>query len=1708
MSATIDERVVQMRFDNAQFEQRAKTTLSTLDRLKSALRLSDSANSMNDAARNLGGNFNLLSSSADAVARRFSALEVVGVTALVNIANSAVNAGKQLVKSLTIDPIKQGFGEYELKMGSVQTIMASTGESIEVVSDYLEELNRYADRTIYSFSDMTSNIGKFTNAGVKLEDAVKAIQGISNEAAVSGANANEASRAMYNFSQALSAGYVKLIDWKSIENANMATVEFKNQLIETALAMGTVKKEGDLFVSTTKDMNGKVSAAFDATKNFNDSLSAQWMTSEVLVQALSNYSTDIRDMTAEEKKAYEEKLKTVGYTEEQIKKIEELGQKAFDAAQDVKTFTQLMDTLKEAAGSGWAQTFEIIFGNLEEAKKLWTDVSKVIGGFIDRTSDARNTMLQEWKDLGGRAALIKSIANAWDALTAILGVASEEFRKVFPPMTGKRLLEITKRLQRFTAGLKESVKELEPFRNFLSRIFLGVRDLARGFKSAGSIILSFIKPIGKAFSEAFPADFGSNFRTIARRISTVFSSLSKAVQTEKFQNALEKLYEIVFKVFFGAAQIIGAFASSFSKGFAVVGDLIGKIASKFGGLDSIFSKISELVSGFIEKVSSIGKIEIKLPKIQNKDSFSSFFEKIAEAFTIVAGAIGTVFSTVGSAISKGIEALGFDSLQDVVNAGLFTTILAGLKKFVDYLKDSSTDIFESFKKIQKAGGIGKALKNISDALQDWQANLKAGAIIKIAAAIGVLAFSLIALSSLETKQITDGLVGIGGLFAELAAFISYISTADVALKGLTAFKGTYLTIISLGLAMLFMASAVRKLGEINMDQITHGLLGLFGIMTILAMATKYISRDGPVEMQFMAKSMVTFAIAVSILALALKGVSSLGFDEIMNGLLGLAGMMAVIVIASHQLSLVDPKDLKTTAASMIGFSIAMGLLAVSVRYIGEMEVDDMMQGLLGVAFALAAIAAFSRIMDSVKIGFGSIAAIVGIVAAMVVLENVIEKFNKVKWEDMGKLGAVMAAFIGMIALFSRIKFVAQDMGGGQLLALAAAMVVISGAFVVFAYGVNKLSALKWDQLGRAAVAFGLFVVGIAAAIAMIDALETTGKSVLKASVSMMAMASAILIFAAAMTVLGSLSWKQVAVGLTAIAGAFLLVGVASAVLSKLDPTNLLKMAVAIAAIGAGILMLTTALAMLAAGGAAMVASIVALLTAVAGLIPLFITEMVKGLVDGFKLILSAVKDLAPAIGDAGIILLTTLCNVLLNCTPLIANTIFQLIAVTLATLANGIGLIVNTLLVLIVNGINALANGIRDNSEAILNAVRNLLSSIIELAIEAIATLLEFIPGIGGKLADGVRGAKDLIRGVLAPDSLADTGKEAATGVASGIQEGTGEVQTASSLLGDAAVSGLNPQELISKFKGKGDFGSLLSEELLGSTSEVESASSALGVSASDAIKLSTEKMKEEGKSAGTGYASSLGDAKDKVKKSAKNLSTNAKNGVKNTVNEFKTSGQNAGEGLAKGIESKSIRVYHAAYATAHQAVVAVNKALQEKSPSRILFKSGAYGSIGLANGFTAYGSAVRESATGVAEGAVDAISLSLAKVSDAVDSNTEFSPKLTPVIDLSKATSAYGDVSSMFDRNKTFTLTSAVSGTMDANNVVLDYISKLDAANAGRSDKVLSAFDKLSSDVLSLGDRIENLELRLDGDKLVGGIAEKSDKSFGMRTTFARRNI
>lgn len=589
MSTTIDQRVVEMRFDNAQFERETRNTMSTLDRLKQSLNLTGASKGLeniNSAAKN--NNMSVLGGAVESVGAKFSAMQVVGITALANITNQAVNAGKRIAAAFTIDPIKTGFNEYELKMGSIQTIMASTGESLDTVNGYLNELNEYSDKTIYSFSDMTTNIGKFTNAGVKLEDAVMAIKGISNEAAVSGANANEASRAMYNFAQALSAGFVKLIDWKSIENANMATVEFKNQLIEAAVAAGTLKKSGDGMYEVVNVVSKANASVLNATHNFNDSLGNQWMTTEVLINTLKEYASETTD----------------------------IGKKAYAAAQDVKTFSMMMDTLKESAQSGWAQTWELIVGDFEEAKVFFTKLTESIGGFIDGMSDYRNNLL------GG------ILTSNYDKLISEInkaGKSTEEFEE--------KLRSVVKASGMSSKHIDELIDKYGSLSKAAKAGYIPTRMLKKALKELG---------IGSSDSNSKLSGFIDKLKEIERMLG--FGSIGDDVKT--LQSALEELGYSV-----GECKIDGIIGPDTTKAIKEFQKAAGIAVDGIAGPETLAA---------LEKAgTSVGELSesVKETSVNYEDLIDNITDKggrelLLEGFANVVESLMGVFKALGTAWSE------------------------------------------------------------------------------------------------------------------------------------------------------------------------------------------------------------------------------------------------------------------------------------------------------------------------------------------------------------------------------------------------------------------------------------------------------------------------------------------------------------------------------------------------------------------------------------------------------------------------------------------------------------------------------------------------------------------------------------------------------------------------------------------------------------------------------------------------------------------------------------------------------------------------------------------------------------------------------------------------------------------------------------------------------------------------------------------------
>ena len=1269
MSKTIDERVVEMRFDNKQFENNVQTSLSTIEKLKKSLDMDGATKgleSIDSAAKKV--DMSGLGSAVETVKTRFSALEIMAVTALANITNSVVNTGKQMLRSLTIEPISQGFEEYELKMGSIQTIMMSTGASLEEVNKYLQELNTYSDKTIYSFQDMTSNIGKFTNAGVGLEDAVMAIQGVSNVAAVSGANANEASRAMYNFAQALSAGYVKLIDWKSIENANMATVEFKTQLLESAVACGTLTKTADGMYKTVK---GNV---IDATHGFNDSLQDQWMTTEALVGTLRNYADETT----------------------------EIGAKAFAAAQDVKTFTQLIDTLKEAVGSGWANTWEILFGDFEEAKELWTGLSQVIGGFIDAQADARNEMLQGWKDLGGRTKLIEALKNAFEGVQSVIKPIYEAFREIFPPTTAQQLYDITENLRKFTANLKLSdtasanLKStfkglfaiLDIVKQAFSAIFTAIKPLFGGFGTLGDGILGFTGGIGDAIVafDEFIKTSGA-FQKVGEGIATVIQTIMTALSTLK-NKIKEKFESANFEVFHSLLERI-------HERMAQVGEAAGEMKS---GVIVAFEVIGETLANcqFVQLLSAVWN-----------------------AVKTIGSGIVKILGELGSSLAKNLGEANFSGIIDLLNGISFGAIAVGITKFVGTFRKAIEDI-GSFK--ESFIGI---LDSVRGCFEAYQNQLQAGTLLKIASAIAILTASLIALSLVDSEKLNVALGAITVLFADLLASMAVFNKISGQVTGVVK---SVTAMLGIATAVLILASALKKIADLDAKQLTTGLIGVAGLTTMMVAAAKAMSSNSKAIIKG-ATQMVIFAAAIKILASVCEQLAKLDWNQLAKGLVGVGVLLAEVSLFLRTAKF-SGKSI-TTATGIVILSAAIKVLASACKDFGEMKWEDIGKGLASIAVLLAEITAFTKLTGNAQNVISTGVALIAIAAAMKILASAVKDFSTMQWDEIARGLTAMAGALAAITV--AVKFMPNNMAG-----IGAGLVIVAAALVVLSTALEKMGNLSWEQVAK-----GLITLGGAMAILAIGLNAMTGT--LAGSAALLVAASALLVLTPVLTILGAMSWSSIVKGLVTLAGAFAILGVAGAVLTPLVPSilalsgSLALIGVAVVGIGAGLALAGAGLSALAvgltalaaagtAGATAIVASLTVIITGVAGLIPAIVAKIGEAIVEFCKVI----ADSAGAIGEAVKAVILMLVDVLVECVPAIADGALKLIAGVLEALVEYTPSIVDSIFQFLI----AVLEGVAKNLPSLIQAAVDVLMAFFSGIVDALKgidteTLLQGIVGIG-----------------------------------------------------------------------------------------------------------------------------------------------------------------------------------------------------------------------------------------------------------------------------------------------------------------------------------------------------------------------------------------
>lgn len=1288
MSTTVDERVVEMRFDNKQFEQNIQTSLSSLDKLKKSLNLEGAAKGLetvNDAANKCSGNMSPLSNAVETVRVRFSALEVMAITALQNITNSALAAGKNLVSAFTIDPIKTGFEEYETQINAVQTILANTsskGTTLDQVNNALDELNHYADMTIYNFTEMTRNIGTFTAAGVDLDTSVAAIKGIANLAAVSGSNSQQASTAMYQLSQALAAGTVKLQDWNSVVNAGMGGQVFQDALKETAKVHGIAIDE------MIKDEG-----------SFRETLSKGWLTSDILTETLAKFTGDLN----------EDQLRTMGYTDDQIKSIMEMGKTANDAATKVKTFTQLFDTLKEAAQSGWTQSWEIIVGDFEEAKELLTEVSDTFSAVINASADARNKMLQDWKDLGGRTMMIEAVKNVFEGLVSVAKPVREAFNEIFPPMTGKQLAEITERIRDLTAKFKMGEESSKNLKNTFKGVFAVLDIVGQAFKAVAG-------GVGELIGLFLPA--GNGVLSLTGSFGEYLVKLDETVKkTDIFGKAVSTVVDIV-KTVITFVKTAGEKVKEFGKAAGEKFDFPGfELFHSF--LERVHDRMAQIGDGAGKMKSGVIVAFEMMGEALEKCKFLKVMEALWTAVKVIAGGIADAVGTMMGTLAEKLGNADFSGVLDILNSIAVGGIALSVSKFLK----SVTEPLEGLNGVLE--GVTGILDGVRGCFEAYQTNLKAGTLLKIGAAIALLAGSIVAISLIDSDKLSASLGAITVLFANLlgamAIFNKISSDTGKVSKACTA-------MIAMSVAVSILAGALKKVSDLDWGELARGLVGIAGLTTIVVASSKAMANSQKQVMKG-ATSLIIFGAAIKILASACEDLSKLQWDELGRGLTGVGVLFAEIAVFLR-VAKFNGKMI-STATGIVILSAAMKVLASACKDFGQMEWSEIGKGLAGIGGLLAELAVFTNLAGNAKHVMSTGVALIAIGAAMKIFASAVKDFGQLQWDEIGRGLTAMGGALAEVAI-------AVNLMPKNMIGIGTGLVIVGGALETIANCMSKFGGMQWEEIGR-----GLTVMG--GALAELAISLNFMKGTLGGSAALLVASGALAVLAPVLSILGALSWEAIAKGLISIAGAFTIIGVAGAVLTPLVPTILALsgafalIGVGVLTIGAGLLAAGTGLSALAigftalatagaAGATAIVAALTVIVTGIAGLIPAVLTKVGEGIIAICKVIAAG----APAIGEAVKAVVLTLIDVFVSCVPQLADGALQLVVGVLAALVTYTPQIVDLAFKFLIGILDGIASNLPSLIKAGVDVLVAFFAGIVD-ALRGIDTgaLLKGIAGIG-----------------------------------------------------------------------------------------------------------------------------------------------------------------------------------------------------------------------------------------------------------------------------------------------------------------------------------------------------------------------------------------
>lgn len=1609
MSKSIDERVVQLQFDNQDFEKNAKTSLGTLDRLKSSLDILGTGEALKGIGNIDTSSFNELESEVDNAGRKFNWLEEVAVGCFRRIGEAVTDFTFGKLKAFTIEPIMAGWDKYAEKTRSVQTIMAATAtaipdtaERMELVTEQLEKLNWYTDETSFKFTDMTDNIGKFTSAGVRLQDATQAMMGITNWAGLSGATAEQASHAMYNLAQAMGSNVVRLQDWKSIENANMSTIEFKNTVLETAESMGVLRRVSDDMWETI-DGETQITA-----KDFNDSLKYKWFTGEVLTESLSKFSGfteamysysdsvgDYYDTTSEFMDAIDEYIETgsiqdlddmlayfadsnVPVTAQDIKAAfedladptYELGRRAFRASQEAITLQDALDSVGDAASTTWMRIWEALFGNYEQSKVLWTDLANTLWAVFVGPLDEFTQIIEMWSKMGGNAYMIEGVVNIFRIFATVVGALTTAFKELFIGETGHE-----KVIKDIAGALTDGSKAFRDFTAFILKLVEGVMPaLTMAFK----VLLVPVKIVFEVVKYLV-----TTFYNLA---TSMADSIQSSEHVQRIFTALSKIGGQLSILFYNLGNKWDAFLRVFKKteAFQKFADLLNPIITSiqnFAG--NTIGRAIESFTQFIEALSLEG-VDIDVTEVASQ--LNDWLLKIYDGAAAAAGVLtefGTALSNAFSNVKE--NGISLTSLSDA-----FESAKKKIKDFFQGIKDLFTPNGNDNILTKAEELFGKIGSTIKTALS----NLDVSDVLN-AAKVGTLAWIVWQVLSLvkKFKDAASDLADIPG------AFVDVLESAK---KALNAYQAN------------LNADTILKVAE------------SIGILALSLVALSFIPAE---ELSKAVGAMIILTGALVILTKA-----ATAFKD--------AGPENEAAAAVEKFSKTMGKALKRfatffgIAAIITSIAIAIGVLTVCVKVLAKIPWQEAMTAVAEIAIMMGVLTACVAGLSLIKtqIGLGTVAAIVVFSNAILKLAIAINLLRGITAGPIIAVVVVMAALAGAV-------FALGATGPGAL-AASAALFVLSTALIAIS-GAAVLIGMFMDQAAQ-----GLSLMGIA-----LFGLVGAGAIAMLVSEGLIAIAVAAVGFGAGALMIG---------------GGLFLIAKACEVLTKILPDivdALMDFLRDLADAGPELLVILTEL------GGIIIAAFLNLIPMFCAAI-LYAIEVVLDFIVSFMdplgmKIVALLAQLCADVAD-GIVALT---DIIWPAIKMLLDSIMYMLLQGIVELLDpillkipGVGQEASALLHATVGDFaDGFKQGVDENKERMSAAADELMGAADARLAEATGPIKETVskvmggvgegideslPGleekasnaggrVSGKVAEGFESNRDLVMSGAngMPTDVINT-------MSGGLDSGQDKVRIAAANLSTKALEGLNESTGDFLSTGSTQSGSY-NEGLMSIMTSLGTTGTAMGASPIDAIGMftgqwgltgteqatsyntsldaqrpaittTTETIAKEscqeledkvddygkaGKESGTEYDTELKNKKPDVVNTANEIAQEASNKVKEYKTEYETAGKDSGEGFASGLRSKLDAVCSAAGALASGALNRLKGLLGIASPSKEFAWAGNMSGLGFENGLNSRADRIYNASSGLAQAALAGIKDYLG--SDEIENDLNFNPVITPVLNL-----------------------------------------------------------------------------------------------------------